>query len=259
MIFIVKGGTSKRRNAVISAIASLADTPVYRRSIMNVPLLILRKSTSVRAQAIVEIFKSYVGDILDIRVDNDTIDRRVPNPGDDSNNDTYHYSDVVNDVKKIASSLTTGVDPLFLFNLVLKNVGRFNKRHHVFVDLQYKEELDLLNKKNEDPRIVITLEEETPKDDLLPEIESLTPLEESDFTGFVTISIPKNANEEKIIDTIINSEVFDKDSKKSSDKVVNTHGGGPAVINGRMVITDEPPDQQEEAVRFEEHAEEPVD
>jgi len=191
MIFITTGGNGQQRNNVVSAIAQLSDKPVYRRSVMNVPLMILKKSPRPEAQYVNEIFHSYIGDVLQID-SNRNKDVRVGNPGDNQSEpgQTISSDDAALSALTIAEALTSGVDPLFLFNLTLKNVGRNNFRHHVFVDLQYHEELDRLMAKNEDTKIVIVLKDgKKGKQDIVPDIKGLTPLKEEDLNIFEKIEL----------------------------------------------------------------------
>ena len=227
MIFIIKGGTHQQKNTVVNSIAQLSDTPVFRRSVMNVPLLILKKSPSQRSQFISEVFNSYLGDALTINVETTAEDSRTSNPGNEHVSSSQNIEDIANDVKSIAKSLTTGVDPLFLFNIALKNVGKRNVRHHIFVDLQYKEELALLKEKVDDDVRLISLTRCEEKDMLLPNIEGLTPFEDKDVISLNPIEIPATSTLHAVSELLVATKLFQGnvvDVESKAEEVLAWHG-----------------------------------
>ena len=214
MIFIIQGGTTEQKNNVVNTIAQLANSPVYRRSVMNVPLLLLRKNTHPHSKYISEIFHSYIGDVLAIDR-KPLIDTRATPPGDYDNEVSEDKKNIISDITQtviqIANSLTKGIYPLFLFDTTLKYISEINKRHHVFVDLQYKEELEKLNKRSKDEKIIIKLIGES-IDELMPTIKELTLLENNDFQEHVSkqVEIPQDKSMKEIADMLVEAQIFTK-------------------------------------------------
>jgi len=88
MIFILRGGGLHAKNDVVATVARLSEVPVYRRSLMNVPLLIMRKSTHPHARYIAEVFQSFIGHVLRISECRDIDTRIGMRPGDEPLDDT---------------------------------------------------------------------------------------------------------------------------------------------------------------------------
>jgi hypothetical protein len=252
MIFIIRGGTTKKKNVVVNAIAQLADMPVYRRSIMNLPLMVLQKSTDPKAQYITDICHSYIGNTLAIS-EKRSADTRITRPGDKviTSNTGIH-----DDVKTIAQALCKYINPLFLFRTTLKYVSRQNERHQVFVDLQYKEELDILTEKVSDKKVIINLISNE-KDDLLPEIEGLTLLTDEDLADYDKANIPAESSLNEVKNQLYTQNIF-------KGSIENDVGFAKEAIHAEPppnedAVEEEPLNEQEEAIIDEVNAEHDVD
>ncbi len=211
MIFVIKGGSTNEKNKIIHAISEVSPTPVYRRSVMHIPMEVLRKSKNPHGAYISEVFKSYIGNVLSIE-DVPFSDCSSSYPGDDKSEirKKPKEGDVAASIQKVAISLTTGLGPLFLFHPTLKKIPMHSsKRHHVFVDLQYEEELKLLEDHVQDDIIFIMVTSPN-KDLLLPAIDGLTLISDETLEKFLTVDI-KSLTRQSLL------EVFEKelgDSKK---------------------------------------------
>ena len=224
MIFIVNGGTTEQKNLVVTAIAQLADRPVYRRSVMQIPLMALKESNDVKSQFIVDICNNYIGDTLKISEER-AGDRRHLSLGDEkSMNESKRPSkkEIEKTVVTIANSLCEGAGNNFLLNTVLKKICPNKNQIQVFVDIQYKEELQELVKYNSyNKKVTIININGESKCKLLPKIKGYNLFNDTDLSDFKQITISAQSSLKDIansLSTLLPNgfllSIVDKDSEK---------------------------------------------